>query len=988
MVTRISFLISIPLTTGIIFFCSSMNAIGENKIDITGNWHDTPEHESAIKTRDPYLAEHETKTFEQKLNLPAGRYSLQFEYDPFWDTADGRALGMKYELFQGLKINDKLCPLTFTKVTNTEPSFSDYRKEPYQASCDFEVTSSNPVTCLNLTLGNLRPLRTWLICPAALPAASNYRAVTPTDGGETLVAHGLPFLVRKMQWYHCGLGQNLDHGTIKPWADGYTLDCGGATVKTAHFIGMTHNIDIGNGSWYSPKGDHGYAHFVGDQAGHITIDYADGMQSEIPIIFGFNLWFSRPWDMIWHYNWYWDRHQTAWIGDLDKNLFSGIEAYRGIIRNSVAMTDGVRAMGSASSNTRFIFSVDLENRPVKSIRVIGAKELHDYPLISGVTLETTASADTLTPLPAIAAESPNIYPVSLTDIKEKKYGPQIEALKHLLYTYIEDVPRLTRPEVPEGYFGPEYDFRGTQQAIRAATYLYYNGPGSASFIADSGMGCGSQVFSGYIMQYMDGAGFWFIKPVAFGSLTQWFKLYREKSPGDFPGQNNAWSRGIGELLRESMAFGYDKYVNTYIDWLDHALMTEANPPHWNRVVGSTHVTYTTKVGDIEERGNRENDGHGICMWGRYMIWHWLGRPQEWNEKRWPATQAAADWIQWQLDTDTLRPGVRKDILYTESECAHNAYDFYSSYNCLYGLKLSIRMAQQLGHADKIEQWTNLYNRMQQGILDHLVDQSDFGPIWHTEANCDWQDHAHKLAHIQLATEGDTYTPLQDYQTGKDAEYLKIDMNTYRYLMKDKNYNCLRMYGYGQGMMIQSALLMDQMADAEQFINMMVDHCYLPRFGGWASPEGIILHRSGKYYLPVNGYMGQDSHIADSTKAVRLMLGVDDNNSNHLRLVPRFPVAWDYIQITNYPVLIGQNRHRISYTYQRSDQRQDFTFSFDEPVNKVSVRLGPIPEGKVISQVLFSEQPTAFKELQSGDSRWVWVTDMKGKQGKVELLFQK
>src|SRR5256885_7549503 len=54
----------------------------------------------------------------------------------------------------------------------------------------------------------------------------------------------------------------------------------------------------------------------------------------------------------------------------------------------------------------------------------------------------------------------------------------------------------------------------------------------------------------------------------------------------------------------------------------------------------------------------------------------------------PISQAAADWIQWQLDNDKVFPGKRKDVLYTESECAHAGYDIYSSYNCLHGLKRS------------------------------------------------------------------------------------------------------------------------------------------------------------------------------------------------------------------------------------------------------------------------------------------------------------
>ena len=955
-----------------------------HSIDLTGNWCDTYKFDSTIRTRDAELADGQAKTFHQEINLSKGNYTICFEYDPFWDKADGYALKNQYESWLGFKINDIVKPLTFTRCDIAKSDHFAYRQEPWQATCDFKVEQNETFLSLSLSLHCRRPLRTRLKSISSLPTGINYLAVKPSDGGELLIAHGVPFLVRSMQWYHCGLDKNVDHGTIYPWDNGYTINCDNTPAKTVHFLGMIHNIDIANGSWYSPKGDHGYNHFVGDQAGEIIIQFADGSDATIPIIYGFNLWFGRPWDMIWHYNWYWDRHHSEWIGDLDKNLFSDIDAYRGIIRNSVAMVDGVRAPGSASSNTRFIFSVNLENKAVQSISVCGSDIYHDYPLISGITLETTNTTKKLVPLPSLAADASNIHPVSLVYIHQKKYEPALEALKHLLYTYVDEVPQLVRPEVPEGYFGPDYDFSGTQQAVRVATYLYYNGPGNASFIADSGMGCSSQVFPGYIIQYMEGAGFWFIRPLRFGSLTNWFKLYQEKSPGNFPGGNSAWTRGIGENLRECMAFGYDKYVNSYLDWLDNVMMTEANPPHWNRIAGNpNYCTYKKLVGEIEERGNRENDGHGICMWSRYMVWHWLGRPREWNKDRWKVTEAAVDWIQWQLDTDTIRPGIDKDVLYTESECAHNGYDFYSSYNCLHALKLSIRMAEQLGKNKTSKKWKNLYDQLQQGILNNLVDDSDFGPIWHTEPKCDWQDHAHKLAHIQLATEGFTYTPLEDYTTGKDAEYLRIDLNTYRFLMKDKNYNCLRMYGYGQGMMTQSALLLDQMADAEKFTRMMVDHCYLGRLGRWAAPEGIILHRSGQYYLPVNGYMGQDAHIADSTKAMRITLGVDDNDPDHLRLVPRYPSSWDHMEIEDYPVLTGNKRQKLNYQYQRNKNLQSFGYQLEHPIERISIRLGPIKETNVM--VFHDGKTISGEPITSGDSQWIWIRNLTGQKGRIEII---
>ena len=545
-----------------------------------------------------------------------------------------------------------------------------------------------------------------------------------------------------------------------------------------------------------------------------------------------------------------------------------------------------------------------------------------------------------------------------------------------------NLPKLTEPEVPDGYFGPRYDFRGPAEAIYAACFLYRNGPECGAHVPDSGVTCNSPTASGRLVGlYTEGMGVWWLNQPLFGSVTNWFKLYQERSPGSLKGRGAAWTRGVGALVREAKAFGYGKYADSYIDWLDNCLLTEAKPPHWNRIAGSKQFTGSRRVGDFVEEGNRENDGHGICMWGRYMAWYWSGRPKDWNEKRWKATEAAVNWIQWQLDTEKQFPNRGKDVLYTESECAPAGYDIYSSYNCLHGLKLSIRMAEQLGKTETVAKWQALHERLRQGILKHLVDKPG---IWHTERNCHWQDLAHAMVPITLASDGDSFTPLQDYAKGDetDRKYLEISRATYRHLMQSKNYNCIRMYGYGQGYMTQAALLLDEMTDVEGFVNMLVRHAYLPHMAGWACPEGIILHRSGKYYLPVNGYAGQDIHVAEATKAMRLMLGVDDNDPDHTRFVPRYPSSWTQMSIADFPVLTGAKRQKCSYTYARAADKQMFSFTFEEPVSRASVRLGPLPEGRTVQRILVNGKNAEGEILASGDSTWVWIHGLNGKAGSV------
>lgn len=962
-------------------------------IDITGNWQDENGFPACIQTSEPALKRGEFKTFSQELTLPKGNYNILFEYDQQNDHPHDGVFDNNFNDFKGFRIDGRACSLNFTSESSEKEIYRVYR-----AQSTFIVEDDSATIKLELDIHNTRVMRTWLTGSSIPVENKNYYAVNSGNTREYLIIRGIPFLARKTDfrqdapWFQkTEPSLNSERGSLKIWENGMTFNLEGTKTKNLHFLGMIHQVDIANGSWFSPKGDHGYSHFLGDKAGEIVLTFMNQEKAVIPLIFGFNLWYSRPWDMFWAY---FPTTPDSWTPgyNYDSTLFSFNQSYRDLIRNTLSLVDGMRLMGSKSNNTRFIFSLDLENKPVQTIEIKGVDEMYGIPLISAITVETSEPSSLLSPLPKICNGSTIIKPVTLQYIKNEEYKPELEKLKHVIYTYKNEMPKLSEPEIPEGYFGPRYNFKGSQEAVYSATYLYRNGPECGAKIADSGTRCASSIAKKQTVHYTFGIGIWREEPSfsIYGTLQNWFSLYQSKSPGNFPGAGEAWSRGIGELTREAMALGYDKFINSYTNWLDSCLFTDAYPPHWIRIVGagsSYEGHETRKIGKITETGNRENDGHGICMWGRYLTYHWLGHPPDWNEKHWKATKAAVDWIQWQLDTDTIFPGIRKDLLYTESECGN--YEFYGSYNCLHGIKLSIIMAEELGKMEEVESWTKLYARLQKGILENAVDSSEFGPVWHTEPENNWHDDAQKMVHIQLSSDGITYTPLQDYAVADSntRKYLQIDLNSYRNLMKDKNYNCLRSYGYGQGMMTQAALLLDEMNDAENFINLLVTHCYLPRLEGWTAPEGIILHKSGEYWVPVNGYLGQDSHLADSHKALRLMFGIDDNNSGELRLIPRYPASWNQMSVSDIPVLTGNRRQKMNYTYLRKYDRQVFKFGFENQVRNLSIRLGPIPEGREIKHATSDGKEIAFENQISGDSRWVWINNLSGLTGEVEIYFQ-
>jgi hypothetical protein len=960
-------------------------------IDLTGNWKLSSEkaHPKEIRHQEPALKEGEHQSFWQTLEGIDGDYAIEIIYNPLLDTDPdhpGDAIDNKWRDFDGLSINDKSIKLNWVELSNT-----DYRLA-------LEGANDGKPIKLGLTWKYTRGISVRLYLKAQ-PKASVYQALKPQAGGELLVAHGIPFRSARVSydrdtWIEPGGtwwgrsdtlgGPSLQAGLALPYDGSFQLDAADTPVKTIHFLGMLHLLDWGNGSWYTPKGDHRSSHFVGDRIGAIVLNYTNGQVQEIPLIIGWNVWYGRPWDIIWHFN-QWGGRASSY----EPGLFGRDPHKLRIIPDAVALVDGIRPRGSISSNARFIFSVNLEGKKLRSISLKNEPDLNYGPLISAVTIEPSHPASKLETLPSVTSEPSHLKMTTLKDIREKTYEAGVQKIMRLFYTFVDELPKLTQPSIPKGYFGPKYNFGPKAEAIYTATLLYHNGPALGAFIADTGNGCSSTVFQGCLTgNYTECCGAWIAQVPLYKNLTNWFKVYKDSEPGNMPGLGQAWSRGIGEMMRESMAFGYDKFIVKHTVWLDRELYAKTSPPHWYRVPGLPNMcNFDRMVGAVHEITNRETDGHGICMWGRAMMWHWLGRSQEWNEKHWQATVDSVEWIQWQLDNNKVFPGIDKDILYAESECG--PYEIYGSYNCLHGIKLAIRMAEQLHKEKEIAKWTKLYERLRKGILDNAVEESEFGPIWHTYRHTDWQDHAHKMVFIHLATEGDTYTPLQDYAKGDETtrKYLEISKNTYRWLMRKKDYDCLRMYGYGQGMMTQAALLMDEMGDAEKFVDMLVTHAYLPQLGGWGSPEGIVTHRSGKYYQAVNGYAGQDSHIADSTKALRLMLGLDDNDPSHLRLVPRFPASWAHMSIKDYPVLTGNARQKLAYDFTRTDTSLTFVLKLEHEAGPISVRLGPLPANKKVADAKVNNKSVSYREEASGDSRWVWVEIPNGAKAKVEISLQ-
>ena len=351
--------------------CSKIGVNNITKVDITGKWQDKEGFLPYIQTREPELKNGELKIFTQELSLPEGTYSILFEYEQAYDKSNGAAINNNFENFAGFKINGVVNNLSF--------HFDSTNKDVLMAERKITIMEAGKTLQLELAIHNTRVMRTWLTGNSLPSQNRKYFAVTPEQSRECLIINGIPFLARKTDirqtwpWFsRIEPSVNADRGILKTWNNGMSFDLNGTKVKYLYFLGMIHQVDIANGSWYSPKGDHGYSHFIGDKAGDIIITFQNKEKTIIPLVFGFNLWYCRPWDVFWYYDWYSKNNY-------DSTLFCGDPEPRELIKNTLSLTDGMRIMGSRSNNTRFIFSLDLENKRVQSIEIKGVDDMYSHP---------------------------------------------------------------------------------------------------------------------------------------------------------------------------------------------------------------------------------------------------------------------------------------------------------------------------------------------------------------------------------------------------------------------------------------------------------------------------------------------------------------------------------------------------------------------------------------------------------------------------------
>jgi hypothetical protein len=719
----------------------------------------------------------------------------------------------------------------------------------------------------------------------------------------------------------------------------------GIRAREIYLAGFTGTYDQGEPVWGDPN-DWRHRLFIGDRLGELTVDYADGSSVRYPLIYGYSAWWYRP--------------------QVDApEPFASSKSARDILAETLALrpTDG----GATGA-----FMGVLKPRPftIKDIQITDNPDKEGVPVISGITVESSGKIpEGFNPLPHDISSASALQWISthpLLPDADKLSGVQaaLNKLRKLLYTTITSLPEHLAVDIPGGYAGPSVRFRGNIYADILTSVFCNDVQDILNKIGKDGMYHTSTPdapsWGGYT-----GIGTW------------------QKHAGAYA--NQSWGRDLGRSLQEITELGYLDPASRCADycfresrlWAENPSLVYKGvqiPPHWSRILNLPSPI----LGD----GVFENDAQGLIMLFTWKLWQREPDPDGWLRAHWEDIQAAGDWVQWQFDHPAISGAT--DVLQTDSECAGGIGNAkYADFLCEEALRAYAQMAESIGESSASDRWWQTADHLLSGIeKEYFATDPDGGPTW-TLLPAGWPNRSTNMGPLITIADRRGYSPHDN-----PPEWQIRDLNAYHRLTS--SYHPFGFYGvamgYGQGFVTQSALLLDNMHDATVMLNWMAKAIYYPGHKPFITPEGCEVDESGNFWHRT-GDLGNGVQEGETVKALRIVIGVDDNHPELTQLIPRLPDGWSEIQIKKYPLLTTEAagirviRH-VQYDLQRAGSQMTMQFHSDGPIAQMAIRLGPLPSSTI--HVEMNGHKETAHMVNSGDSFWVEIPAMqKVEQFKIQ-----
>lgn len=724
-----------------------------------------------------------------------------------------------------------------------------------------------------------------------------------------------------------------------------------------YVAGGYHSIDNGCPAWGTVQ--YSEIRMIGDEMGTLNIEYADGTADSIPLVFGYTMWFRANWI---------ENVTPLKDGNSDPKLIA-------------ALKDSLALLGAYEGKEVCVMKVKLRAKPVKKVFVTDNKEKKGSPVFNYAFLSDGASV-TLAKGNLSFSTGDAFFDGKTVDPDNtfpEEVKQNLEKIQRALYTYEEEYKSAPEFMIPEDYDGPAVTFSGNEFARIATGALYTNIVNLVSRVDKDGFFHTS--YNGAPSWRYDGFGVWV------ENANSYYDAY--------------YSRDGGRAIMSLIPYGYVKEAGSSAEYANRCLMYFPDnkikfhgfdvPGHFTVMINNPMTyqdllvpvanwptAYTQKAfgDDYKNLGNQETDGHGLLMMAIYNVWRANGRPQKWVEENWKYINEGASWIGWCFDHPDITL-VKNGLLYAESEAGMKDYTLYCNVPCYLGLKGYAEMAEAAGHSDESEKWNALAKELRKAIIENLSGkegwkEKSFGffhdPVLTMMSDMygyDISDMDNDLAELSLKT----YV----YDTGKAGEYHWYGAGG---------------IGYHHSMLVQNALLSDNMTDATMLMENLSRICYAPGLPEpYMVPEGVtVLTEEG--IMRRQGDLGNLVQQAEALKCYSISIGVSPVCGDVLKIMPRLPKGWSEevfaLSLTN---VRGSIDLKVSYP-ENGIQTAQFRLKDTGSLGSVKLRLGPYPleTGFITAQV--NGQNVSCEKTISGDSAWAWIEcpAHNGKEQQIAVVY--
>jgi hypothetical protein len=738
---------------------------------------------------------------------------------------------------------------------------------------------------------------------------------------ETVSFWGVPFRISHKD----GMVRSIGYGQ-------YTA---GERCEALFVLGMTTEQPEGSEWW--GQAERYYANekrlFIGDRLGSIQVQYEGGTMDFIPVLFGVNAWPYELFNLLKEN----EKSLPTYSGPYPEPFQSNLHA-KSLLDDALVLRDT-----GAEKAMKYILTIKTDNRcPV-----------HKVVLVKDAFKDAGFTVSAITGLKATECLEEGWRTVDAKYFLQQKYYTAADRLARRLYQFRDEIPAQIPYDTPDGYAGPKVRFSGNAAAqIFTNVYAHNIQDICTNKVDETGKAHTSSALAPNFGCY-----------VGFGTFMEHAASY----------DTHMWSRDIGRLLMEAAAAGEETRTRLAGELLGKYLhdpcVNPMLPPHWKRICNSSELGNEALENSLD---GKENDGHGALMLFIYSLYARGIVDASWLAQNKQAIVEAAVFYFWQIDNPELSAFNR--VLRSESEAssqALGAYDLFSNAVSYYALVAYGRLAEAMKDAKFAGKCQKYAEILLNGIVDVFVtDHPRYGKIFVDVIYDCWTWEYKRFALVFLQPDITGFDPNQF-----DGNLLEIARHTWL-AQKEDYYSPAsgRQMGYGQGYLTQACLMLDEAEDYSACIEQAALFCYHHTDHNYIVPEGVIMHPSGRYWFR-NCDLGNGVQQGEIVKCARLVLGLDDMNpENGLAIVPRLPIAWQTMEIEDYPVSAyavgGRFRCKVNLNYERTKTGYRMQFSAERPLYVNYVRIGPFaPETEDVC-MQGVQGKTLWKEI--GGHRYLYL----------------